>query len=268
MKKNILSLGLLFRLLLLSLALGVVVLLVFYVSFSRLFYCYALPYSSFRTPYADTYISPKIPPSLHPLLFKMVQTARKRVHHFWGSTKARPVLVFCADEAEFAYFGRNYGTPAMVNLNPLGTYIIVLPDGANIDVLSHEISHAELYSRLGWYTKMRQIPAWFDEGLALMVDYRYPGGGKAHQHADYRKKLLELGLPGSRPIGLSELRQIEDFFARDTYHTHRAYLTAGQELSRWLDQVKVKGLLQLIDSLKAGKDFMQVYAHIEKMALK
>ncbi|GAB4403770.1 MAG: hypothetical protein OHK0053_28800 [Microscillaceae bacterium] len=256
------------RLLLAGLAFCIFLLLAFYFSFNRLFYCYTLPYSSFRTPYADTYISPKIPPSLHPLLFKMVKEARQRVQQFWGLAKARPVLVFCADEGEFAYFGRNYGTPAMVNLSPLGTYIIVLPDGANIDVLSHEISHAELYSRLGWYTKMRQIPAWFDEGLALMVDYRYPGGGKTRHHHAYRQKLQELQRPGVRPIGLPELHQIEDFFAQDTYHTHRAYLTAGQELSRWLAQVKVKGLLQLIDSLKAGKGFAPVYTNIEKMALK
>ena len=40
-------------------------------------------------------------------------------------------------------------------------------------MIAHELCHDELFARLGWWRVKRQIPQWFNEGLALMVDYRF-----------------------------------------------------------------------------------------------
>lgn len=54
----------------------------------------------------------------------------------------------------------------------LGGFIAVQPAGLNADILSHELCHAILHEKMGWYKHYFKIPAWFDEGLAMQVDYR------------------------------------------------------------------------------------------------
>jgi len=63
-------------------------------------------------------------------------------------------------------------TPATVFYTPFRAIMVIGPDGINLDVLSHEMCHTELYHRLGWWRKEMRIPTWFDEGLAMQLDYR------------------------------------------------------------------------------------------------
>src|SRR5215471_1911382 len=73
--------------------------------------------------------------------------------------------------ARQCYFSRcPYGT----------TFIRLSPRGLDQTILAHEFSHVELHARIGQFRLlMRAIPAWFDEGLAVIVsdDARYLGPG-------------------------------------------------------------------------------------------
>jgi hypothetical protein len=47
------------------------------------------------------------------------------------------------------------------------------PEGQNIDVIAHEYMHAEVHHRVGWLNYSLNVPIWFMEGLATLVDFRY-----------------------------------------------------------------------------------------------
>ena len=42
----------------------------------------------------------------------------------------------------------------------------------SIDVTAHELVHAELAQRLGFWTRTVKLPVWFDEGIAVQLDRR------------------------------------------------------------------------------------------------
>ncbi len=222
-----------------------------------------MAYSSFQSYPNQVYVSPKMPPNLVPSIQAVIEESQLRNQEFWGSLKSKPTFIFCIDDEEFSRFGRNYGTPAMVHLTLQGVFIIIKPDGVNVDVISHELCHAEFFARIGWYAKIHKIPAWFDEGLALHLDYRYPGTGDNH-YDDYQQKWMIYTRQGKDSLNLQNLKHIGDFFKKDSYHTNLAYLTSGREVARWFDKVGIKGLQELIQKVGDGGDFNKVYHQLEQ----
>ena len=101
-------------------------------------------------------------------------TARARLTRFWGDRRGRATLIYCPQQADYEQYciggegaGCSLGTPWGES------FLILGPDGNNADVIAHELCHDELFARLGWWRTKREIPVWFNEGLALMVDYRF-----------------------------------------------------------------------------------------------
>lgn len=230
--------------------------LVFYRNISA---CYLIDYTDFKKVEDKVYISPKMPPMLIDNITGLVQNSKRRLRNFWGRLKSKPVLIFCTNDAEFETFGSKLGNiPAMVHLTPWETYVIIKPDGANIDVIAHELCHAEFFERIGWHIKSSQIPAWFDEGLAMQIDYRYPNkDGHTDKHYLFQWRIYTRN--GQRKINLRDLNHINDFFKYSSSYTYLAYLTAGMEVSRWYEKEGQAGLFKLIAQLKAGKKFNEIY---------
>ncbi|MEO1653716.1 MAG: hypothetical protein AAFU64_09235, partial [Bacteroidota bacterium] len=202
--------------------------------------------------------------SLYPTILQRNEEAQLRVVDFWGEMKSKPSIIFCSTDAEFESYGKNFGSPAMINLTPFGSYIIVKPDGVNIDVLSHEMCHAEFTERLGWSIKKKEIPAWFDEGLALMLDYRYPRPGLGNTYTNYLMEWQSYPLAIRREFSIDQLKDIDDFFGQELKKTHLAYLYSGLQVSAWMDKVGKEGLYLLIEEIKQGQAFQEVYPRILK----
>jgi len=85
---------------------------------------------------------------------------------------AKPVLVFFSSSKGFLGPFRqinSYGNTQFVGGRAC---VMIGPNGQNVDVVAHEMAHAELFLRVGWLARWLQIPTWFDEGVAMQVDYR------------------------------------------------------------------------------------------------
>lgn len=255
-------------------SLGIIALLLcllacfYYLAFTPSGRCHWVAYTGFREAKPRLYLSPQIPNTLDPQIVMMMELAEERVRNFWGVQQSKPFVIFCANESEFARYSRRQNVPAVVHLTIFGAYVILKPDGGNIDVMSHEIGHAELLARLGWEIKTRQVPAWFDEGLALMLDYRYPQASPDYHYQRWRERVWQNFKPEQTFVPLDSLRNIQHFFGKGQFHTYRAYLSAGREVGRWLDLVGKEGLFTLINRLKAGENFMHAYKMIEAKATK
>ena len=94
-----------------------------------------------------------------------VDLGRETAARFYGHLTADPYFVACATTACAERFG-SYGEPAAA----LGDIAIRLaPNGETSALIAHEMSHAELYRRVGGWRHIRTVPRWFDEGIAVVV---------------------------------------------------------------------------------------------------
>lgn len=239
------------------------VVFIFYWMFPHVFNCYMIDYKGFIVMGDHIYISDQMPKSLHGKILGITAESSERIEAFWGEMKSKPIFIFCATEDEFHHFGQNSGTPAMIHTTFLGAYVIVQPDGTNVDVVSHEICHAELSERLHWDKRYQGVPAWFNEGLALMVDYRFPQKGGGHSHEDYLNHWI-FREDSARYMPLSEIEHIHDFFAKDEFWTKLSYMRSGLEVSRWLEIVGHQGVKALISRINDGRSFQKAYKEIEQ----
>ncbi len=148
----------------------------------------------------------------------------------------------------------------MTHLTPFGAYIILSPDGTNIDVLSHELSHAELMERVGWQIRRQKIPVWFDEGLAMLVDKRFEYWKTLQSNWQNQIDFEDNDVDSDSYISssssdslyfssfsLKNLQTTEQFF---TENSQAHYFLAQEEVSRWYIKEGQKGLLKLINDLK------------------
>ena len=117
------------------------------------------------------YTSKGVRQSLKDSIQTLIRGAEKRVNQFWGARKSAPIFIYCDSEADYHKYGNEIGSPA-ATYNKLGTYIVLSRDGLDLDIIAHELGHAELYSRIGFIAQKFKVPAWFDEGLAMQVDHR------------------------------------------------------------------------------------------------
>ena len=93
------------------------------------------------------------------------EKARKNIKLMYGDVLSNPDVIACSTEQCFQKFGgvssraKNYG----------GSTFLLSPRGVTPQIISHEWSHNEFYVRIDSFWTMRNIPQWFDEGLAVVV---------------------------------------------------------------------------------------------------
>lgn len=250
------------RSLLALLLLGGIVLGVYYTEHPNIVRCFLVSASDFDKEGTDVYVSRETPIEVRNLLWHIIEKAQSRNIGFWGEWKNHPVIIYCHNEADFKRYGS--GTPGVAYLNPTQCFIVIGPHGLRTDIMSHEMCHVELFQRIGWFASEFEKPAWFDEGLALMLDYRY---AKREEKTRYFGFLIDWdrGLRnGSSYVELNDLKTLEGFSQGDLRSKIFAYLTAGKEVSRWLEIVGKDGLLHFTSQLNQGASFQKAYAEVEE----
>ena len=149
---------------------------------------------------------------------ELLSGGRARIEKMFGRPRAAPIVMFFRDPGAFWPLKLNaYGSTNFVGPRAC---IMVGPQGQDLDVVAHELMHAELFERVGYWRRFTQIPTWFDEGLAMQVDFR--------QRYD---------LPKAPSVDTSYVRQLEtvgDFFQSGDELLTRNYASAKAEVANWL----------------------------------
>ncbi|MCC5945096.1 MAG: hypothetical protein JJT94_09175 [Bernardetiaceae bacterium] len=201
----------------------------------------------------NVYVHPDFPSSYHDFVRSELEEARARVVALFGSMESSPVLIIAHDDATMRKYGRGGTKSGLTHFSPIGTYIVVGEDGANVDVIAHELCHAELAARLGWWLRYRKLPTWFDEGLAMQLDGRFPSW--KHEWGFYT---LEGRLEPPRDY----LKENHIFFSGDV-NLH--YIIARKWVDDWFKVVGQAGLLLFIEKLKTHS-FEVAYEEVLKEA--
>jgi hypothetical protein len=219
----------------------------------------------------EEYISRKATTKQQAAFQQNSRLARNRIRRFWGSQRGRAILIYCPLQADYEqYCAGGEGAGCSVGLPWGQSYVVLGPDGNNVDVIAHEVCHDELFTRLGWWRVKRQIPQWFNEGLALLVDYRFSNPA-VWEHPDssaeansFTDEPIWMGHSQHPMLKLADLETTRDFFGGDYTHTMLAYQTAAEEVSRWLAIVGRESVPALADAVATGNEFNETYRQLER----
>jgi hypothetical protein len=189
----------------------------------------------------NIYVADDTLPSRRSITVSIISRARQRVRDFYGEVRSNPRVMVCLSNSCYSRFGGKSRGIAL-----LDQALFLSPEGDDLVVAAHELSHIELHNRIGLEkTVVKAIPQWFDEGLAVYVsnDPRYlkPKGA-----AD--RCLIE-------PDGIMPTTRaawIENAASRGLY------AKAACKVSRWLkNHGGPSGIIKLADAIAKGEGFVE-----------
>ncbi|MBB5285362.1 hypothetical protein HNQ92_003519 [Rhabdobacter roseus] len=223
--------------------------------FPHLFYCQTIRFSDFEKINPTLYVSPGLPKAQRVPIYRAIHESRQRVASLWGAPVGQPTLILCSSPQEYEKYCHSREGAGCSLGTPWGTsYIVLNPYGLNVDVISHEMCHDELFSRLGWWKTTTQVPQWFNEGLALMLDRRFVESTQPVQrYLDYREEWLYLTHGAQEILELKNIESMKGFFNGNQQHVMLAYVTAGLEVSYWLARAGKEGVAALTQQLDASQ---------------
>ncbi|MBQ6021027.1 MAG: hypothetical protein IJL26_12715 [Clostridia bacterium] len=180
----------------------------------------------------------------------LIDEAKARDAAFFGELRSLDdtVIIICDDEKLIATLGGDHDTQTMP-FPAKKSYISVSDEYLNIDVLAHELTHAELHGRLAVKPLLR-LPTWFDEGIAVQNDYREQYGPEAWE---------EQTDGGNNTVAPEDMDTPAEFYAGTAEDRRFRYLNAKHIVAEWMEAHGRQGLLELIDKLNDGADFDDAY---------
>ena len=191
------------------------------------------------------FVDATMPGLLRAQLASAMREGETKVADFYGELRATPEVLACANDSCW----RGLGGSGAQGISYASVGFRLAPLGINPTIVAHELSHIELHERLGLVKFMvGAIPAWFDEGLAVIVseDPRY-------LLASTESDRCRVDATGSFPIAPMA-------WTRAAGTDHSLYARAACRVLRWM---KANGgnaaALALIKKVAEGVPFSEIY---------
>ena len=182
-----------------------------------------------------------------------IPKANRYVSDIYGEVMTTPTIYACQSEACAKSLGLD---GKMIAVRLLG-HLLLTEKGINKEIISHEWSHEELYERIGgFYHWYKEIPSWFDEGLASLTMQKY----SRHDESAWEKiKNDNIPYPKKNELLTSSQwsKAIHEYLNNDDIAV--PYAVARHMVSQWYRKVGQEGLLKLLDGIKKGKKFEELY---------
>ncbi len=122
--------------------------------------CALIDYSGFTQISGNLYVSYKLPQGSHQEIEALLRDARSRITGHYGTPRANPVIVVVSDQQEANDYGI-YDAPGKLFFTPWNNYLVLNYKRKSVDVAAHELVHAEIVDRLGYFRRQYSIPVWF-----------------------------------------------------------------------------------------------------------
>ena len=223
---------------------------VYFFQFNQYGYLMTVPYRSAFTEIADHVYINKNSDLDHQEILDLIGQAEERVRVFFGDLRFLDdtIFIICDDENLTRKLGEDHATVSF-SVPSEKHYICISDEYLELDILAHEITHAELRARLTAKAQ-KGIPTWFDEGLALQNDYR-----ERYSEEQWTAQTEN----GKNVVALENMDTPSEFYAGEAEDRRFRYLNAKHELSLWMATHGQQGLLELLEKLNGGADFHAAY---------
>lgn len=187
-------------------------------------------------------------------VLSIIEEADNRIETFWGEIKSKPRIIISDNDKNLKKMGWT-GNPALTTTSVFfgaHSYVVISPKGLNIDVVAHELTHAELHNRIhkGKLLYQRRVPVWFDEGVATQNDYR--------ENYNY-DAWVNVTNDGKNITDFSQLESPSQFYNPDINIRRYNYIISKHEVSEWIEKHSVGELISLIDAVNKGQSFNEIY---------
>jgi hypothetical protein len=234
--------------------------------YPQIFNCEMVRFSDLRSLEQNIYGSPSMPSSQVKQVLKYINQSETRVDSFYLGKLSEPVIIVCSNPEEYVKYCRSTEGAGCSLGTPWGsTFIILNVQEINVDVVSHEMSHTELLTRLGWWKTTMQVPQWFNEGLALMLDKRFVNNQHPiGRYMEYMDEWLYYTRGGQEILELEDIVSVKDFFRGNQQYVMLAYMTSGLEVSFWLHNTGPNGVGRFIANMQQGQNFESAYRNAEQ----
>jgi hypothetical protein len=174
--------------------------------------------------------------------------ARLRIANTFGAPQASPVIVIGGAEALSNLFP-GAGSYASTIYIPYRSCVVVGPEGHDVNILAHEALHAEIHHRVGHWYRLTQVPTWFDEGLAMQVDFR----------ERYQWSLRFGAVDGAT---VRQWTSRSQFFSGDDEDLTRRYAMAKEAVRLWVQELGSEGVYGFLERVRQGDGFAETYERV------
>jgi len=222
---------------------------VYYFWFTPLGYRMSVMFHGFRELSPGIYVDKEYEGDTY-IILKRINAAKARHSEFWGEVKSNPTIIITDDEKKIARLGGDHNAYTIA-VFAVRTYISLSSSWINVDVIAHELTHAETHYRVfhGLISFKRPIPVWFDEGLALQNDTRERYGDTAWIYAtDYTRKKVDLDAING-----------EEFYEGTEKEVLYNYIVSRYEVKKWITENGIEALKTLLEEIRRGGDFNTLY---------
>jgi EAL domain-containing protein (putative c-di-GMP-specific phosphodiesterase class I) len=220
-----------------------------------------------RTAAGDIYTEESVSPAVRDALAKAVERDVAKLERDFGRTFAsRPAVYAFATRNSFAFGlqeifgvrGPDAGLLAVANggmtLPRQGAIVLNLqnlPSDKDFTIVRHELTHALVHETIGLDAT---LPAWFDEGLATLVER------DGAVTAGARSSAVALAILADGRTTLGDLDRQTEWAQRNAELDGQAYSVAAEAV-RLLDQrVSHDGLMRILHAVGGGATFAAAYA--------
>lgn len=229
--------------------------------YPQIFYCELIAFSKFRSQDKKVFFSPGISARHYKRLQSTIARAESRVDSFYQGKTSHPKIIICQTPQQYQqYCSSTDGAGCSIGTPWGSSYVVLNAQGLNADVIAHEMGHIELLTRIGWWKTTTDIPQWFNEGLALMLDRRFvPEQNPRERYRSYRYEWRYYTRNGRDLLLLKDISTMKEFFGGDQRHVMTAYMTSGMEVSYWLLRRGDAGLQRFIRQMQTDASFDEAY---------
>jgi len=215
-------------------------------TYSHVFWLAAIEDSSFIKLSENIFLDPALEELERQKALSAISEGQKRIRKVIGSYTASPVIVITGTTINAKKYGLG-GFSAKAYAAPWNQYVVVNYQIESIDLIAHELMHAQLREAVGYWVYQTGMPTWFDEGVAMQVDFRD------------RYEIDTLSFPQEEIERVKTLISPSKFWTDSREEDVNNYLAAKAAVHQILAKRPDKSLNSMLLKMSEGHSFYEVF---------
>ena len=201
--------------------------------------------SDFTSLPGKIYVDPAIEEEQQKKMLVALEKTKKRIANLIGRYSATPIIIFVATDENIKKYGVEV-FPGKTYIAPWETYVVVSTKIQSVDLLAHELMHAQISSLVGYWAYMTELPAWFDEGLAMQLDNRQ------------RYDIENIEFSSQEILRIKSIESPSKFRTSSKEQDIKNYRAAKAAVKNLLEKIETPELINRLEKMKQGVEFSRV----------